>query len=143
MSLVTVYRDRVARRIRAAGASYTPHYKSGNWIRPHEGEHFDDDQLALILDAVSDFRAPHMLTLTGTKLTDDSFAGFATASNINVIVLADMDITDVGFRYLGDLDGLEYISISNCPNISERAIRDVQIANPVLKIVRDEKKLKE
>jgi len=95
MSLVTVYRDRVARRIRAAGASYTPHYKSGNWIRPHEGEHFDDDQLALILDAVSDFRAPHMLTLTGTKLTDDSFAGFATASNINVIVLADMDITDV------------------------------------------------
>ncbi len=58
-----------ARRVRSAGAAYDPRLKSGKWIRPKNREGFDSHQLAIIVDAIKDFREPHALTVRGRKIT--------------------------------------------------------------------------
>jgi hypothetical protein len=76
------------------------------------------------------------LDLEGTQVTDN---GLRTVSGLSRLEWLDIDateITDKGLRHLEAMRNLRHLSVTQCPNITDTGVAELQRALPKCKIYR-------
>ena len=120
-------------RLRTAGACHR-HLKSGEWVSVDESSTMSDSGFSRLADEIVRNGTYDVLSISGTRISDDGFASVANLTMLDWIQLSDCDFSDAALRHLHDLAGLHTIRIHNCPNISPDGIADLQNALPNCRI---------
>jgi membrane-associated protease RseP (regulator of RpoE activity) len=76
------------------------------------------------------------IDLSSGRLNDDKLDLLNEFPRVRFLTLSGTDLSDDGIRRLNNLEHLERLVLVNCPQISEAAERDLQTANPGLRIFR-------
>ena len=116
-------------RLRMAGA-YHRHLKSGEWVIVDESSTMSDSGFSRLADEIVHNGTYDILSISGTRISDDGFAPVANLTMLDWIQLSDCNFSDAALRHLHGLSGLYTIRIHNCPNISPDGIAELQDALP-------------
>ena len=73
--------------------------------------------------------------LSRTPVTDEQVERLSEIPSLNVLSLNGPDLTDRGLARLENLPELQYLTLVNCPKLSEPAIRQLKLAHPGLEIM--------
>jgi len=98
---------------------------------------FNDEQLRVIVSALGELDRPIALHLKGGKITDAGFQVLFTCRNVWQLKLLRMDVTDSSIAGLEANDHLQFVRISECPNVSDGVIDELKQRNSQLVIHRN------